>query len=145
MANKFSSSFSRIWAVLLLGVSLSCGYESSLEVNLQSGAPPQFTLSGGKALGSFFVYRIPEGLADEPVPTDKMTKESPDMTWLIEGRRSEEGPITYGAVPKGMQEVIPAKPLQEGEHYLVFGTSLSQGGFKGLRFVINDGNAVRTQ
>ena len=129
----------------MLGFLLSCGYESPLEVNLQNGSPPKFTLSGGKRVGSFFVYHIPVEMAAAPVPADKMTKDSPDMMWLIEGKQSEEGPITYETVPKGMQEVTPAKPLIEGEHYLVFGTSLSQGGFKGLRFVMTNGKALRTQ
>jgi hypothetical protein len=151
IVSKFQSiaeilpAFRNNYGLILLLVSLliisNCTPENPVEVHIEEGFPPRFLLSDSRLVRSLFVYHIPAELANKSIPVEQMKKDDPNIMWMIEGHPYQNVPINYGVVPDGMIEVIKAKPLSEGEHYLVFGTANAHGGMVGARFVIHNGRA----
>ena len=90
------------------------------EVHVRPTAPPSFTFSRETLVGMLLVYRLDQDQPKKGVFLDVMLRDKPNTFWMIEGKHDPRLPITYGDVPTGMKETVPAKPLVEGEYYLVF-------------------------
>jgi len=90
------------------------------EVRVTHTAPPAFTFSSGTVVDMRIVYHGKPASPRKGVFLDEMLEDKPNILWMIEGKHDNRVPITYGSVPTGMKETVLAKPLAEGEEYLVF-------------------------
>lgn len=129
-------------SIFVVGVALlvsSCMPENQTMIHVHDGNPPRFTFSKAERMGLLFVLRLHD--AHSGVSLAQVKNNSPDTMWWIEGERRKDDPITYGDVPVDMREITPAKPLVEGEYYLVYGNSGAGGDFRGATFVIRNGEA----
>jgi hypothetical protein len=112
------------------------GCEIPPEVYVQPTSPPSFTFSSGTLVGMLLVYRLDQDQPKKGVFLDVLLADKPNIFWMVEGKHDQRSPITYGAVPTGMRETVQAKPLVEGEYYLVF---VESG--VGTTFLVRDGHA----
>lgn len=129
---------------LILGMSMACAGRVTIEMDQK--IPPTFTFNRN----ADHVYFIPIFSVSE-VTSSNQEKRS-RVIWQIEpptgpGREIENlPPITYGVVPRGFSQVIPATgappPLENGKTYEAGGPPVMvPKGF--LRFTIRDGKAIR--
>ena len=110
------------------------------EVRVEAGNPPTFTFSRGTATDGLLVYHLKGDQAHKGILLDTLLADKENTSWKISGEHDNQIPITYGVVPIGMKAAIEAKPLIEGEYYMVYVTSLV-----GATFVINDGHAQQVK
>lgn len=118
------------WLVI---VSLQ-GCEVPPEVRVAPTSPPTFTFSSQTVVDMLLVHHLKRDNPNEGILLDELLEDKPNTSWMVEGKHDNRIPITYGSVPAGMKETVPAKPLVEGEYYLVL-----VGSLVGARFVIRDG------
>ena len=123
--------------VIMLGFQ-SC--EVPPEVRVQPSNPPTFAFSRGTLVSMLLVYHLRPEQVGEGIFLDELLKDKPNLTWMLEGTHDQQVPITYGIVPSGMNETLEARPLVDGEYYLVFVASLV-----GARFVIRNGIAEQVK
>lgn len=116
------------------------GCEIPPEVNIQPTSPPSFTFSRGTLVGMLLVYRLDQDHPKSGVFLDVLLADKPNIFWMVEGKHDARSPIAYGDVPAGMKETVQAKPLVEGEYYLVFVEALV-----GATFLIRNGRAERVK
>jgi hypothetical protein len=78
------------------------------------------------------------------IPLDEITKITPDTQWSVEGNHNVGIPISYGSIPEGMKEVVPAKPLADNTVYFVstYVNTEETGSFAGQYFKIQNGRAI---
>lgn len=141
--NRSSSVFG---IALLLLTTLCCGdaCERDTTISVEGSNPPTFRLSGNGNLAFLAVSD------DAP---NRVEKRSGEILWKIipQSGKSNIGqlsPITYGQVPPGFIQEIPAKgappPLIAERHYEVAApTSNAHGDW--VFFVIRDGAALKVQ
>ena len=137
--NKLRNRDHRLPIVLLLLIVLGCNHaacERNTTVAIyESNNPPTFSLSGNGHLNFFWVSEVN---ATQPLweiwPTEIESTAIPDLPH-----------ITYGRVPAGFTQKIPAQgtpaPLVEGKIYEAGGPS-SGADMNVFRFTIKNGNAV---
>jgi hypothetical protein len=124
---------------LLMTVALtSC--ERPMTIRMNTSNPPTFNLAGSGRLFFFSVFEVPQGRPPS-VDDPKMWEIRPTQENLI----SKLPPITYGVIPPGFQQTIPATgpppAMVEGKIYEAGGPALeADGGW--IRFKIKDGKAV---
>jgi hypothetical protein len=106
------------------------------QVRVEPTNPPRFTFSRGTVVDGLLVYHLKGDQRKNGVFLDTLMADKENTCWMIGGEHDNQSPITYGAVPVGMEATIQAKPLIEGEYYMVYVTSLV-----GATFVIKDGMA----
>ena len=108
------------------------------EVRVEPKDPPTFIFSRGTAVDGLLVYHVKGDPGHKGgILLDTLLADKENTCWMIEGEHDNQTPITYGVVPTGMKATIQAKPLIEGEYYMVYVTSLV-----GATFVIRDGMAM---
>jgi hypothetical protein len=112
------------------------GCEIPPEVRVQPTSPPSFTFSRGTLVGMLLVYRLDQEQPKKGVFLDVLLADKPNIFWMVEGKHDQRFPISYGDVPMGMKETVQAKPLVEGEYYLVFVESLVSA-----TFLVRNGHA----
>lgn len=135
-----------VWGftALLLLFSASCG-ERKTEVRLEGGNPPRFVMSGS---GRLVELSVGLNVQDKSI---KPSERSP-LVWKIvpTGRYGEEvesvDSVTYGVVPEGYRQVIPASdnqppPLNPGNYYYYYLETLNAPHADG-DFEIRDGKPV---
>jgi len=110
------------------------------EVRVEPGNPPTFTFSRGTAADGLLVYHLKGDQAHKGIFLDKLLADKENTSWMIEGEHDNKIPITYGVVPMGMKATIQAKPLIEGEYYMVYVTSLV-----GAKFLVRNGRAEQVE
>lgn len=140
MRSHRQTSIGAILAVLLCGIALSCERDTKLRVG--GGNPRRFVMRGNGVLTAVRVRG--------PNRQRNVEGEAASLHWLIETKGdsatndnvSSIGPITYGVVPSGFQQIYPesgtAPPLTEREHYYVRAVVSEANGDDGY-FVINKG------
>jgi len=103
--------------------------------------PPTFTFSRSTVTDGLLVYHLRGDRANQGgILLDTLLADKENTCWMIEGEHDNKIPIRYGIVPMGMKVSIEAKPLVEGEYYMVYVTSLV-----GAKFVIKDGRAEESK
>jgi hypothetical protein len=120
--------------LLMLVAFQSCHVQP--EVRVEPENPPRFTFSRSTVADGLLVYHLKGDQRNKGIFLDKLLADKENTCWMIEGDHDNQIPITYGVVPMGMKATIQAKPLMEGEYYMVYVTSLV-----GAKFVISDGMA----
>jgi hypothetical protein len=112
--------------------------------NVGGDSRPRFTFSGS-SLNHLLVYRVPRKYIDKQIPLDELKKDNPDTQWLLEGTHDANVHIDYGIVPKGMKEIVRAKPLAEGEIYLasIYISTEETGAFVGQYFRMESGRTIQ--
>jgi hypothetical protein len=134
----------RVGSVILVAaafIASGCISERATVVHVKGGNPPVFTFSNAERMDLLLVFRLHD--INSGVPLEHFKPNNPDTMWWIEGERRKDEPIAYGAVPIDMREITPAKPLVEGDFYMVHGNSAAGGAFLGATFVIRDGQAQK--
>ncbi len=133
----------KILLLALLTACLSCRSHSIGRVNVDGDGRPRFTFTG-LTVSYVVVYRVPAEYLNKGIPLDALTKDNPDTQWLIEGSHDARYVITYGFVPPGMKEILPAKPLAEGPIYFVstYISTEDTGAFVGQYFRIQNGHSI---
>ena len=107
------------------------------EVRVEPTNPPTFTFSRGTATDGLLVYHLKDDQAQKPgIFLDKLMADKENTNWMIDGEHDNRIPITYSVVPVGMKATVEAKPLIEGEYYMVYVTSLV-----GAKFLMRNGRA----
>jgi hypothetical protein len=119
---------------LLIVAFQSC--EVSPEVRVQATYPPTFTFSRGTLVDMLLVYHLRPEQAVKGIYLDEILEDKTNISWIVEGKHDSQVPIAYGSVPNGMHESVLAKPLIEGDYYMVLVASGVSA-----RFVIRNGNA----
>ena len=128
-------------AAAILAVLFTHGCEISTSISVEGKAPPVFRLSGTGSIHEFGVAR-----------TD--TQDPSRILWSIEAERGgvveirRLGPITYGIVPAGFVQKVPAggarpSPLQDGVRYGAGASTINAWGGDGCYFVMKDGHAIQ--
>lgn len=101
----------------MLLLMLLVGCEPHVVISFDQGVPPSFKFTGSGTLPFFVVM----DLGDE-----KSTELSETVLWKITSNSAKAGtvplgPITYGVVPEGWTQTVPAQgsapPLVEGRVY----------------------------
>jgi hypothetical protein len=132
----------RIFSIILLLALGSCSPHVG-SVNAEGGSQPRFTFIGS-SVSSLIVYRVPRKYLNKGIALDAVTKNGSDTQWRIDGMHDARTPINYGVVPKGMTEIVPAKPLSENTIYFAstyVGTE-ETGAFVGQYFRIQNGRTI---
>ena len=130
----------KILLVLCLAVvCTSC--ERILKVTLDGKNPPTFKFNGSGEIAWVFIYQVtPDGKV--PPAGSAFWRLSPKKTMMA----SQSPPITYGVVPDGYVQEVPANgsppPLQEGKTYGFGANTHGQPG-RTIWFTIQDGKAVQ--
>src|ERR1700694_2294294 len=122
------------WLCLLLLAFQSCHVQP--EVRVETTTPPMFTFSRGTAVDMLLVTTLRATKRIQGVFLDTLLADKENTSWMIEGEHDNQIPIAYGVVPIGMKATVEAKPLIEGEYYMVFVASLV-----GTRFLVRNGHA----
>lgn len=112
------------------------GCEIPPEVRVEPTGPPSFSFSRGTSVRMLLVYHLKPDQPEKGVVLDALLADKPNISWMVEGEHNQQFPITYGLVPTGMKETARAKPLMEGEYYLVLVESLVSA-----RFLVRNGRA----
>jgi hypothetical protein len=107
---------------------------------VESTNPPTFTFSRGTVADGLLVYHLKGNQAHQGILLDKLIADKENTSWKIEGEHDNQIPITYGVVPMGMKATVEAKPLIEGEYYMVYVTSLV-----GATFLVRNGRAEQVK
>jgi hypothetical protein len=136
----FLSRVRQMRGLLCLLIFVLQGCEIPPEVNIQPTSPPSFTFSRGTLVGMLLVYRLDQDQPKRGVFLDVLLADKPNIFWMIEGKHDQRFPIAYGDVPAGMKETVKARPLVEGECYLVFVESLVSA-----TFLVRNGRAERVK
>jgi len=126
------------WLCLLLLAFQSCHIQP--EVRAEPTNPPTFTFSSGTVTDGLLVYHLKGDQAQKGIILDTLLEDKENISWMIEGEHDNQIPISYGVVPLGMKATVEAKPLIEGEYYMVYVTSLV-----GAKFVVRDGRAEQVK
>jgi hypothetical protein len=142
-----------ILLVLLLILS-GCASEIG-SFNVEGESQPRFTFDTNQ-VSLLLVYRTLRKYLNGGIPLAEFSqnnsderlgmKNNPNMQWAIEGKHDARIPITYGNVPEGMKEIVPAKPLAENTAYFVC-THIGRSAysFAGRAFIIRDGRTIEVQ
>jgi hypothetical protein len=125
-------------SLLILVAAIGC--ERDLRIKIDGKNPPTFTLSGS---GNLVFLSLGEVHNSKPPPLG-----APDL-WKIRpngnNKISKLPNITYGIIPNGFTQVIPASgappPLIEGKVY-DFGGPADNANGGSIWFTIQDGKAV---
>jgi hypothetical protein len=116
------------------------GCEVPPEVRVEPANPPTFTFSRGTAVDMLLVYHLKGDQAHKGILLDTLLADKENTSWMIQGEHDNQIPISYGVVPMGMKATVQAKPLIEGEYYMVYVASLV-----GARFLVRNGYAEQVQ
>lgn len=108
------------------------------EVRVQQTNPPTFSFSRGTLVDMLLVYHLRPEQVVHGVFVDELLNDKPNLSWIVEGKHDPQVPITYGSVPTGMREAVQAKPLIEGDYYMVMVASGASA-----RFAIRNGSAAQ--
>jgi hypothetical protein len=137
-----------------------CNRERPTQVNLAGESTPIFTFSGSGRLTEFSIYvvspsdlvlgRTVESLSTESFFTQPPLWRIENQTDVLRARAVENiGQVTYGVLPQGYKQTIPAAglmpmPISPGRQYFFECSTVNAPGTRGL-FQIIDGKIVRTQ
>ncbi len=141
---------------LLLTLFVSCALlncDSGVTVRMNNSVPPSFTFSQNDSHVDYLDFFVVTEIAPENVRVGRHEQnQKKNVTiWVIWPKGNSEGtisnlpPITYGKVPEGFTQEIPAEgappPLTEGKVYEAGGPEVSMRNGV-IRFTIRDGKAV---
>jgi hypothetical protein len=123
---------------------VACG-EPNVIIDVDDHVPPNFNFKGNGSIPFFVVSELPPEFRS---PEDM---KSAKVIWEVRPKdyahaRVPFGPITYGLVPEGFNQITPAegapKPLEEGKIYQAGGPPIEmRSGY--LRFRVLNGKIVR--
>jgi hypothetical protein len=128
-------------AMFLACVVLSC--ERPLKVTLDGGNPPTFRFDSSGEIIQVGIYEV--------LPNGKIPPEGSQF-WVLYPlqpiKASKSPPITYGTVPSGYYQTVPASgpppPLQEGKIY-GFGADTRGAAGGDIWFSIRGGHSERVE
>jgi hypothetical protein len=133
---------------LFLLVLLSASCETPLHIKLIEGNPQKFTSPYQDALTGLQIYQIPKQYmgkeyqeTHQGIPGEILNDQT--LVWSISSNNTTIAQITYGILPDGWIQRVPAKPLEEGGFYLIRCSQNRNGGCYGPYFVIKNGEALR--
>jgi len=124
-------------------------------VDVEGESQPRFVFDT-REVSLVVVYRVPRKYINDGIPLDAIFKNAPDpreglkkntdVLWAVDGKHDASIPLTYGSLPEGMTELVPAKPLAENTVYFVC-TFIGRNAysFAGRNFVIRDGKTIQIQ
>jgi hypothetical protein len=135
-----------------------CYRERATQVSLQGQSTPLFVFSGSGNLSEFSVYVVSPsdliiGRTVESLSTESFFTQPP--LWRIEAQTDvlhartvgNIGHLTYGVLPQGYRQAIPAEglttpPITPGKQYFFECSTVNAPGTRGF-FQIIDGKTVR--
>jgi hypothetical protein len=131
-----------VWQLMLILVlSFGCG-EPHVVISVDDKVPPSFSFTGSGTVPFFIVFEIGD--------QDKSGRTKFTTLWRLTPNSTKSstvpfGPITYGVVPKGWTQTVPARgappPLNEGRYYQAGGPEIEMP--EGVvRFRIKGGRVV---
>jgi hypothetical protein len=137
--------------LLLLPYVLSmASCEPGIKAKVECGNPPAFVISSGT--GRFWHISVVEYVPDKSLKPSERSRE----LWRVDAKgrelarySGEIGKVTYGVVPQGYKQIVPASggsppPLVHGKYYSYYITS--ENGMPATGdFEIRDGVAVVTK
>jgi hypothetical protein len=128
------------FALMICLVGFLAGCERPLKVNFDGKNPPTFRFDGSGELSWVFIYQV--------TPDGKVPPKGSEF-WVIVPKSvitaSVSPPITYGVVPNGFAQQVPANgnppPLEEGKVY-GFGAVTREAPGGDVWFTIRNGKSV---
>jgi hypothetical protein len=146
--NHRSNRAAPIFLQLFLLVLLSASCETPVNIDLIEGNPPVFTSTYPNAITGLSVCKIPKQYMEKEylethqgIPGEILNEQT--FVWSISSNNTTIKQITYGILPTGWTQRVPAKPLEEGGFYLILCSQNRNGGCYGPYFVIKNGKALR--
>jgi hypothetical protein len=144
--------FTKITALITLLILSGCASEIG-SFDVEGESQPRFIFDT-KHVGLLLVYRTPRKYLNGGVPLSEFfqndqevrlgLKNNPNIQWAIEGDYDGSRPITYGSLPEGMKEIVPAKLLAANTAYVVCAhIGRSAYSFAGRTLIIRDGKTIQ--